>query len=382
MLEVKIPKEILKTPKAMEQIFAELYASYSYGMTFVVKYLEGRVEPWFVFELVGSVAGVHFYIRVPAKFRNLVESAIYAQYPAAEIYQVDDYVELLPLVLPNKIYDVWGADLILAKESYYPIRTYSYFEETQEEKRLDPIAAITEVTSNLKEGEMILIQVLISSTGVPSGNNWQAEGLKKIEEIAGRKTAEKKGLGTILADWLRNLIWAPIEHPTWPEAAKITESPAIRLHSAEQDIIKAIANKISKLGFETIIRLVYLDKRDSFSPANPAAVMGAIHQFNMPNLNSFKIHPQSRSWIGVSWLVKIFPKYKELKELYRKRRIFRYYQTRRFGCFNKTRNEKFPIFNTEELATIYHFPAIMVEAPKLRRLEAKKGEPPLELPIE
>jgi hypothetical protein len=40
------------------------------------------------------------------------------------------------------------------------------------------------------------------------------------------------------------------------------------------------------------------------------------------------------------------------------------------------------ILNTEELATIYHFPTKMVEAPMVHRIEAKKGEPPAGLPVE
>ena len=178
MFEIKIPKEIRKTPKAMEQVFSSLIATYSFGFKPVEIYVDGKVELWLSLEMVGHAAGVHFYIYAPSKFRNLIESAIYAQYPDAEIHPAEDYTELLSPVLPNKVYDLWGTEFVLAKENYYPIKTYHFFEEAQEERRLDPIAAITEVMSNLKEDEMIWIQVLISPTGEPTGNNWQEEGLK------------------------------------------------------------------------------------------------------------------------------------------------------------------------------------------------------------
>ena len=41
-----------------------------------------------------------------------------------------------------------------------------------------------------------------------------------------------------------------------------------------------------------------------------------------------------------------------------------------------------PIFNTEELATLYHFPTDMVlTAPSIQRVESKKVGPPAGLPI-
>lgn len=384
MMEVKIPKEILKTPKAMEQIFAEMVATYSFGPKPVDAYLKGKVESWVSFEMAGYGGGVHFYVRFPSNFRNLMESAIYAQYPEAEIQPVEDYTELLGLILPNKIYDVWGTELILAKENYYPVKTYQYFEEPVEERRIDPIAAISEVMSNLKEGEMIWLQTLISPTGAPTGNDWQGEGQEKISEIAGRKIAKdkKRGLGGALYEWMRNLFFAPVKYPDWPGAKKEEEAKLSKfLDPYEQDIVKAIANKISKPGFEIIIRFVYLDRRDSFSPANVSAVLGSFQQFGIAHLNSFKPNPKMITSKG-GWLAHFFPKYKEMVEFSKKRKIFDNYRARRFGVYNRTKPEKFSVLNTEELATIYHFPAIMVKAPRLRAVEAKKGGPPAGLPIE
>lgn len=385
MLEVKIPKNILKTPKAMEQIFSEMIATYSFGFSNPDIYVKGKVEPWISFEMVGYASGVHFYIFTPSRYRNLIESAIYAQYSEAEIVEAEDYTELFGSYLPNKIYDVWGTDFILAKDTYYPIRTYPYFEESQEEKRLDPVAAIAEVMSNLKEDEMLWLQVLISPTGAHTGNEWQMRGQEMIEEMAGRKNAKrtKRGFGATLFDWARNIFWSPIELPVWPGEGEKKETLTVVkfLHPAEQEVVKAVSNKISKFGFETIVRFVYIDKRDSFSPANVSAVFGTFQQFHVPNLNFFK--PDKRTiTLKTGWLVTFFPKYKELVEFYRKRRIFDNYCRRRFGRYNKSRSEKFPILNTEELATIYHFPTMMVGAPRLKRLETKKGSPPAELPIE
>ena len=40
------------------------------------------------------------------------------------------------------------------------------------------------------------------------------------------------------------------------------------------------------------------------------------------------------------------------------------------------------VFNTEELATIFHFPTIDVKTPMMPRVEAKRGVAPSNLPTE
>ncbi len=163
-LHIRVPKDILKTPKAMEQIFAAAHAILD-PPDFWEKYFKGKYQYWVSFEMVGQEKGVYFYCRTPERYRNLIESAIYAQYPEAEINETEDYTQLLPAVLPNKIYDLWGLEFQFLKSDAYPIRTYPYFEEAVEEKRLDPLAAITETMSDLKEGEKIWLQFLIKPVG-------------------------------------------------------------------------------------------------------------------------------------------------------------------------------------------------------------------------
>ena len=121
------------------------------------------------FEMTGHAGGIRFYVRIPAQFRNMIESAIYSQYPDIEIVEAEDYVNIMPSVLPNKIYDLWGNNFILTKPNAYPIQTYPYFEDITKEKRLDPVAVITEALSKTKEDEMSWIQLLIR----PVGNSWK-----------------------------------------------------------------------------------------------------------------------------------------------------------------------------------------------------------------
>src|SRR6266571_253817 len=117
LLEIKVPKNVLKTPKAMEQIFAAAYAPYSYGFRWLEIHWEGLLDHSMSFEIVGSAGESHFYLRLPRQYRNLMESAIYAQFPEAEITEVEDYVKLMPRIIPNKTFEVYGQEMMLKKES-------------------------------------------------------------------------------------------------------------------------------------------------------------------------------------------------------------------------------------------------------------------------
>lgn len=356
----------------MEQIFASVYGIYSFGTTFRQKYLEGYLkEMWMHFEIIGFAGGVHFYIRTPKSFKNLIESAIYSQYPDAEVHDAEDYLDLFPRTLPNKVYDIFGTDYHLVRENAYPIRTYEFFEvkATAEEHRLDPIAAITEAMSKLKNDEAIWIQVMVR----PTGMEWKKEAEAIRDKLIGRKKpAPPKGAIANVGEFVKNLTLAPVQHPTWEASQEKKEEKNLLmgLTQGEKDIIEAIETKISKLGFETNVRFLFIDRRDSFTRSHIAAVMSTFHQYSAPHLNAFR--PNLESLTVVRGNLKLN---KTRRLWYKKRRLWDAY-------VKKIWPYKVGILNTEELATIYHFPSVVVEAPLLRRLGAKKGEPPASLPFE
>ena len=65
------------------------------------------------FELIGHAGESHFYLRLPKDIQHMMESAIYGQYPEAEITEVDDYLDHFPEVLPNEEMDVSGFEEML-----------------------------------------------------------------------------------------------------------------------------------------------------------------------------------------------------------------------------------------------------------------------------
>ncbi|MCX6812954.1 MAG: hypothetical protein NTV77_00460 [Candidatus Azambacteria bacterium] len=375
LLEVKISRNIEKTPKAMEQVFSGLHGILT-KVKFLDKYWKGKVQEWFSFEIAGIDGSVYFFIRTPENFRNLVEAQIHAQYPDAEILEVLDYAAPLAGKIPSKTYDINGVEFILEKADYYPIRTFLSFEERQKERRLDPMASFLEILSKLSPSENIFIQYLIKPTGE---KDWRDKGIEAVNKLVGKKIAVKKSwLENIFegfGEFIGNLLKAIAIYPEWSEAKKEEIKAASQnLSPGDRLVAEAIENKISKLAFKVCIRFAYIARRDILNRANMAAVNGAFKQFNTLDLNAFK--GNKKAGISVDQ-PRIIPFIKNRREFIRKVAFVDRYINRKLS-----KNKKDFILNTEELATIYHYPILVVEAPTMRRVEAKKSEPPISLPVE
>ena len=372
ILEINFPREAVKSPKAMEQIFSGLHAV-ERKLKFKDKYLKGEFPTWFSIEIVGDGGMIHIFIRTPEKYRNLVESQIYAQYPEAEIFEAQDYINNLPIGIPNKDYDVWGTELILTQPDAYPIRTYPFFfQEKEIEERTDPIAGLFEFLSSLNPEEHVWLQILVS----PTDDDWKKEGEKLVGKILGKDVKsspkglliiqETRGWAEAFANGIKEFFLGP---STKSEEEKKVESVAAYLSPGQKEVVTAVEANIAKLGLRTMIRELYWAHKDIFSKDKTAAIGGFFKQFNTQNLNGFKPNKMVTPGRG-----KIFKKRREPGQ---KRYLVRLYKKRQFLFHKPGRGF---VFNTEELATIFHIPLKYVKVERIPRIEAKKGGPPSKLP--
>ncbi len=357
----------------MEQVFAGLHGIYSKPLDFKDKFFYGKDLDYYSFEMVGNSGETHFYIRTLEKFKNIVEAQVYAQYPEAEIFPVPDYVNEMPLSLPDDNYDVWGTDMMLSKPDAFPIRTYPDFEEKgtgpDDVKRIDPLASLSELFSTLRNGEKIWIQI----TAAPVGDGWIKRGQAEIDKIMGKTPTPK---GDFLSDMVFSIDKAISNigpSPTVVEGAKVErkeeKKERVEMTPGKQEIIKAMEKSWDKLGYETVIRTLYLGPKNAFNPTHAAGISGSFRQFASQNLNGFKGNKYTLTYAkGL---------FKKSKLLTRKRAIYSAYKERKL--FNPM-VLRFTL-NTEEMATIFHFPDVGVRSPLLPRVEAKKGEPPSGLPV-
>lgn len=393
--EIKFPRENLKTPKAMEQVFAAIHGYFSYGFTPWQKWIQGKVEIWTSFEILGRKSGTRFFVRFEADNKNIVEAGFFSQYPDIELTEVEDYLHDFPHDLPNDKYDLFASDLVFkGKEQCMPIKTYITFESPEEEQRLDPISTMVEGFANLKDEETIMIQIVIRPTG--DQFHWYKHIHEKSEELinklSGRKP-EHAGPGVLdhMALFAKNLLFAPFNPPSWGHAEEKQSFNFKVVPPHETDIMKAIGEKMSQTPFETIIRFVTVDKRENKGSVQKlmSTIFGALTQFNTKNLNAFGPGGGTMTFkhkVAYNRYFDLFFRGTRLER--RKKKMWHAYHERDmptldhwYHKFGHLRLETC-LLSPMELATIFHPPGVSVTARQsITSVQTKKGGPPSGLPI-
>ncbi|MFA5000921.1 MAG: hypothetical protein WC531_01695 [Candidatus Paceibacterota bacterium] len=355
LLEVKIPKEITKSPRAMELLLEVFYQTYEGEL--IDRFIKGSIRGWFSLELVSIGGKINFYLNIPKFFKNVVEARIYSQYPEVEISEAEDYVKEVTFGQPNSPWDIKGWEYNLDKADAYPIKTYIDYEmekDPKEEFKIDPMTPLLEFLSSIKPTERIWIQIMIMA------------GKKRFDEVkkgkkTGKKVDWKKG-GKALVDELMNRNIDAKDMSVW-----LKVNPT----SVERDVITAIERNLGKLGFDVGIRSLYA-ATEGIKPAVGVGLNSAFKQFGSDKLNSFK--PAHQTGFNNPWEDPFGWRTRR-----RKNDHFQYYCNRSF--FYPPASKKPIGLTTEELATIYHFPGQVATTPSLDRIPSKRGEPPANLPI-
>lgn len=360
LLEVRLPKEIFKSPAAMEVILAGAFY-HEDESTWYAQLVKGDVRTPFSLEIVSIEGSVHFLIRTDRLFKETIEAQIYANYPGVEIFEVDDYVHTVPYsVDADNPWEMWGSQLALTKPDPYPIKTYVDYglddAAMKEEHKTDPMTTVLEYLGSLGPGEHAWMQIIIRGTmktehtpGTIFGETtWQEEGKHLIEKLMGRH-----GHGG--------------EH-----GAEGADLGSLKLSPGEREVVEAIERSISKIGFDTGIRFMYMAKKGIYAKHRRWPILNLFRAFETKNLNSFK--SSHATYIKYPW-----QDFKGIILRKKKLELFEAYCAR--GYFYYPFKMHYFVLNTEELATLFHFPGGVVTTPMVSRIESKKSEPPANLPV-
>jgi len=353
LLEIKLPKEVTKSPAAMELVLIQLWQKGSPKNLFET-YWDGKVPPWFSFELASFAGEVHFYIWTPLKFKDLIEAHIYAQYPSIEIYEVEDYT--VPVTVET--HEMWGTYFKFTDPDPFPIKTYVDYgldRDPDEEFKIEPMTSLVEFFGAVKRGEQVWLQIIIQahrSEWLAEGSlwkkkDWKDDAKKKIEEIKKEATVEVEG--------------------DFSGIRSFTEG--------QKRKIDAIERSLGKFAFDVCIRGFYIaDSDEYFNAANITGLIGSTRQFNSNELNGFKLGWFTDTFYPwQNYFGKTIPAMKQ--------GMLDAYKLRSFHQMPyKHWHQKPLVMTTEEIATMYHFPGEVLSTPTFPRIPSRKAEPPSNLP--
>lgn len=381
LLEIQVPRDVVKTPAAMELIFSNAF--YHKSMKgFWEEYMIGAPWLWFSLEIASIDGRVHFYVRTPTRLRDLVETQIYAQYPQSKVVEVEDYVWNIPQYTKNGDWNVWGCEFAKLKEDFLPFKTYKDFGDdmktgVKEEFKIDSITPIIEYLGSRPRGQQVWIQIVIR---------------QNIKKYHSHKTGKHVDFSTAAIEFLEKATSGYIrvldaDKPELP-TAKQTFLP-----EHLKPIYEAVVKSTKQIHFDCGIRLIALaDKKyhneDSFNNLR-REVRLLFRQYAQPSVN--ELNRINSTQFDAPWsdptglaLTKIK---KRMLDFYRGRTFFHppfqygFNYPKLLSIFFPSGKPEIFVLSNEELATIYHFPGMVSETPSFKRIESKIAKPPSNLPV-
>jgi hypothetical protein len=341
LLEVRFPKVLetadINKEKGKLLVMEQFYNS----LSSILQEKRGLFapKPYLVFEIAVPEEGeeIGFYLALPKRFQNTIERQIQGFFPEADINQINDYN------IFNREGISIGSVLKLKRNYVLPFQTYKNLEAST-------LGLITNAISSLKaKGEGVSLQILVR----PSKASAKSDAVKIIKHLYQGKSLDA-AIGELESplSFLQSLReFFNIKKPE--EKEKKSPESKQNLTPLTQELINAIDNKAKQNLFAVNIRLLASAESEEQALQILSNVEGAFAQFEFPDLNYFY---SSRS------------RKKALKDL-----IYNF----SFRLFN---NSETIWLSGEELTSVFHFPIIKIETPKVRFIKAKAAAPPAILP--
>ncbi len=373
LLEIKPPRNLVKTPLAMEAFLSSIH--FTGGESTWWARFTGGIRPFFSLEIVSLEGQVHFFIWTRADFRRIIEGQMYAQYPGVQIVEAPDYTRLISAT-PEE-WSLWGCDFKHTAAAPLPIKTYIEYglDKVQKEpEQVDPLANLIEFMGSIGKGEYLWLQFIIRAHkgekyGVSPGSNvsnklnkegkpytWKDEAKELVEEI--RKKTRETYIDMVTGE----------ERPGFPNPTK-----------GQSEKIAAIERNVSKLGFDVGARGLYLARPEKFNSPMIAHLIALFKPFTSEEWNGITSSAWMKRFDDYPWEIGVEKK----KNLYRRKMVEQYRRRQFFynpffegGLLAKDSM----VMSTEELATVFHIPSSAIGTPGLVRIQSATGEAPSNLP--
>ncbi|MEK9143110.1 MAG: type IV secretion system DNA-binding domain-containing protein [Patescibacteria group bacterium] len=299
LLQMAAPRDNEIKIDAAEQLFAGLH-SIAHGNFWSFLKPQEHIS----FEIVAKPEDIRFYVSVPRRLMDYVEKQIHGAYPGADIREVEEYT------IFSQTGKVAFAALRLKSSNYFPIRIYR-------DLPVDSLSSITSVLAKMQKDEAAAIQVLIQ----PAGSKWRKIGRGYISKV-------KKDEAN-------------------PEKA------SFRIDSKA---LEAIEGKVSKPGFNTVVRLVVSSPDGEAAKMHLENLIGSFEQFASDHNHFTKVKLPMKQLFMVDFIYRYFP------------------------VVNLPFMPQYSVLSTDELASLYHLPNKSIETAHIFWLNAKRAPAPSQIP--
>ena len=366
LLEIQLPPEIIKSPLAMELFLTALWNNGS-ETSFIQRIWKGQFRVVWTLEIASNEGRVGFYLHIPNDWRNITEARLYGQFPEAKVIEVEDYASRVPF--NQEEYTWWGTEYKKYAAGAVPIKTYVDYALDKNtdtpEIQVDPLTHVLEHFSSIGPGEYLWIQFIIKARKADewygfykSKDSYKEGGKKEIEDMM--KAAGERA---------KQLVGEDPEKQAQAQARGLT-----LLTEVERRRVEAIERAMTKLLFECGIRSMYLCKKERFQLVNIGSLVRLFDPFRSGGyFNNINV-TRGMSIFDYPW--QDFMSIRRNKIM---KQILFYYRERAYFYVPYDQSPVF--FNTEELATMWHFPNSFVNPPGLERVASKRAEAPANLPV-
>ncbi len=285
------------------------------------------------FEYVVQNNLIDFYAVLPRHLMHIVEKQITAFFPDSYMEETEDY-----LLFREK--SAWAGCYLRLEEPYsFPIRTYTRM-------TTDPLNNIANVLSKLAPDDSAAIQVMIR----PVHNGWQKKGRELAKHI-------QEGHGhSSWTQYINPLFWLRTIFEAFTAGKKEGGEAPSRSTPMIDEQVKAIEEKNTQMGFETVIRLVAVSNQAHSAHELLTSMKGAFAQYSTTDNNLFMHREHYMGDMVYHFLMRDMTRPWFLSKM---------------------------ILCPEELASIYHLPNIRFNrAPTIHWQNYKISPPPENLPEE
>jgi len=271
---------------------------------------------------------IAYYAAVAQDLEESFKKHLLSFYPKAYVEKVRDYNIFNPNGFSTGVYLKQGENWML------PIKTYTELEA-------DPINPILNAFKLKEEGEGMAIQIIIS----PTPKSFKSQVTKAIKHLKEGQSFKdvlgKYSFGDFAKEFASSV--------SVKDKSKEEPKPKV----LDENAIKLLEAKINKPLCAANVRILVSAETKERTDEALNILLSTFDQFAAPLKNNFKAVKPSN-----------FNKF-----------VFNY----SFRLFN---NKEAMYLNTEEIASIWHFPLTVEVAPQLKWVKAREAPPPVELPDE